>query len=332
MVSHRATEESPHESLNIYHYPNAPSFGIFIFHMNVLRTIIWFIQYLFVRLAVLLYGLIPASKAYALGFGLGASAYPLFRKRRRIAVDNILQAKITDDPKEADRIARHSFGHFAGHICESMKVPLVVTAENWREHIVLEGDKADGWDLLMEQTDTPMMLLTGHHGAWEAAVTVIPFTRPMVTIARTPNNPIVERFLKTKHFRGNITVIPKSQGFTPGVIRDWLERKAALTIVMDQHAGAKHGVKVDFLGRPAYTHTSPARIHLATGAPIVVGSFLRDGLFKYRMVAEAPIRFTPTGDKDKDIEALLTEMNLRLGNLVRRCPEQYLWSHKRWRT
>ena len=299
--------------------------------MKSLRAIGWFIQYVFVRVAICLYGLIPASKAYALGFGLGSAAYPLFRKRRRIAIDNILQAKITDDPKEADRIARHSFGHFAGHICESMKVPLVVTAANWREHIVLEGDRSDGWDLLMEQTDTPMMLLSGHHGAWEAAVTIIPFTRPMVTIARVLNNPIVERFLKAKHFRGNITVIPKSKGFTPGVIKLWLEQKAALTIVMDQHAGTRHGVRVDFLGRPAWTHTSPARIHLATGMPIVVGSFLRDGLFKYRMVAEPPIRFTPTGDKDKDIETLLTEMNQRLGNLVRRYPEQYLWSHKRWR-
>jgi lauroyl/myristoyl acyltransferase len=65
--------------------------------------------------------------------------------------------------------------------------------------------------------------------------------------------------------------------------------------------------------------------------PIVVGAFLRDGLFRYRMIAEPPIRFTPTGDKDKDIETLLTEMNQRLGNLVRRYPEQYLWSHKRWR-
>jgi len=299
--------------------------------MNVLRTITWLIQYLLIRFAAFLYGLIPASKAYPLGFGLARCVYPLFRRRRTIAIDNILQAKITDDPKEADRIARHAFAHFAGHICESMKVPLVVTADNWRERVVLEGDKADGWDLLMEQTDTPMMLLTGHHGAWEAATTIIPFTRPMLTIARTLNNPIVERFLKAKHFRGNVTVIPKSQGFTSGFIKQWLETKGALTIVMDQHAGSKHGVKVDFLGRPAWTHTSPARIHLATGMPIVVGSILRDGPFRYRLLAAPPLRFTSTGDKDRDIETLLTEMNKRLASLIRRYPEQYLWSHKRWR-
>jgi len=299
--------------------------------MGTLRLILWLSQYLLVRFVIFLYGLIPASKAYSLGFGLGSLAYPLFRNRRRIAIDNILQAHITDDRKKADSIARHSFGHFAGHICESMKVPLVVTAENWREHIVVEADSSDGYNLLMEQTETPMMLLTGHHGAWEAATTIIPFRRPMLTIARPLNNPIVERFLKAKHFRGNITVIPKSQGFTSGFIKQWLEQKGALTIVMDQHAGSRHGIKVDFLGRLAYTHTSPARIHLATGMPMVVGSILRDGLFQYRMVAAPPIRFTPTGDKDNDIETLLGEMNQRLGNLVRKCPEQYLWSHKRWR-
>ena len=298
--------------------------------MNPLHTSLAYLQYLLIRLAQSLYGLIPARKAYAIGATLTRSLYPLFRSRRRIAIDNILKTRITDDPDEADRIARQAFGHLAGHICEAFKVGDVIGPDNWRSHITFEGPE-ESWKLLMESPDIPIMILTGHLGAWEVAVSIISFTRPMIAVARKMNNPFVERFMKEHHFRGKITIVSKDQGFTAGVLRQWKEENAAMTIVMDQHAGQKHGIPVPFMGRMTSTHTSPARLHLKTGAPILAGAFIRDGVFRYRMVTGTPIRFTPTNDREKDIETLLTEINRRLDEVIRRYPEQYLWAHKRWR-
>ena len=299
--------------------------------MNPLRTLLHYIEYLAIRLVCRLYDLIPAHKAYDLGAAVTASVYPLFRTRRRIAIDNILKANITNDPQEADRIARKAFGHLAGHICEALKVGEIVTADNWREHIRFEGPAAS-WKMLMESPGVPIMILSGHHGTWEAAVSIISFTRPMIAVARKMNNPFVERFLKQHHFRGAITIVPKQMGFTPNVLREWKDKGAAMTLVMDQHAGPKQGVTVNFMGRPASTHTSPARLHLKTGAPIIAGAFIRDAAFQYRMVTtSAPIVFKPTGDKDKDIADLLTEINKRIEDVIRLYPEQYLWAHKRWR-
>jgi len=298
--------------------------------MNPLRLTLAYLEYLAIRFAGLLYGLIPARKAYALGARFTSTLYPLFRARRRIAIDNLLKARITDDPREADRIARKAFGHLAGHICEALKIGDVIGPDNWREHITFDGP-AESWKLLMESPDVPIMILTGHLGVWEAAVSIISNTRPMIAVARKMNNPFVERFLKTRHFRGQITIVPKKLGFSPGVLRLWKAQNAAMTLVMDQHAGPKQGVQVDFMGRPASTHTSPARLHLKTGAPILAGAFIRDEAFHYRMVTGQPIRFTPTGDKEKDTANLLTEINRRLEAVIRRYPEQYLWAHKRWR-
>lgn len=298
--------------------------------MNLLRTTFAYIQYLFVRLLGLFYALIPAYKSYAIGASAASACYPLFPARRRIAIDNILQSHITEDPLEADRIARQAFGHLAGHICEALKVGAVINQDNWRDHITFDGPE-ESWKLLMESPDVPIMILTGHLGSWEVAVSVISFTRPMIAVARKMNNPFVERFLKANHFRGKITIIHKKQGFSASVLRLWKEQKAAMTLVMDQHAGHKQGVRIPFLGRLASTHTSPARLHLKTGAPILAGGFIRDGVFRYRMVTGTPIRFTPTGNREKDTEALLTEINLRLEQVIRRYPEQYLWAHKRWR-
>ena len=298
--------------------------------MNLLRTITAYLEYLLIRLVSLLYGLIPAQKAYDIGMAATASFYPFFRKRRRLAIDNILKAHVTDDPKEADRIARKAFGHLGGHICEALKVGQIITPENWREHITFDAPD-ETWKLLMETPDVPIMILSGHHGVWEAAVTIISFTRPMIAVARKMNNPFVERFLKKNHFRGEITIISKKMGFTPSVLREWKEKGAAMTLVMDQHASPKQGILVDFMGRMASTHTSPARLHLKTGAPIIAGSFIRDGAFQYRMVGGLPIILNPTGDKERDTADLLTEINKRLEAVIRLYPEQYLWAHRRWR-
>lgn len=298
--------------------------------MRLLQSIIHILQYALIRLAMGLYALVPANKAYSLGCRLASTFYPLFKKRQRIAIDNIMKSGITHDKQEAARIAQVSFCHFLGHLFEALKVPKVVNETNWKEHIVYDKSDAENWKTLMVDLDTPIMLITGHLGSWEAGVSIVPFTRPMMPIARALDNPLLARFLKKSQFRGNVTIISKKNGFSGDVMRQWKATKSALTIVMDQHAG-QSGVRVDFLGRPAWTHTSPARIHLASGAPIVVGAFLREGLFKYRMIGEPPIHFTPTGNKERDIEALTVEMNQRLGNVIRKCPEQYLWMHNRWR-
>ena len=49
------------------------------------------------------------------------------------------------------------------------------------------------------------------------------------------------------------------------------------------------------------------------------------------MEGTAPVWPKSTGDRDADVLALTTEINRRIEDIVRRYPEQYLWSHRRWR-
>ena len=263
--------------------------------------------------------------AYDWGAAFARSIFWLFPKRRRIAVDNILKAGITDDPKEAARIARMSWGHLAGHICEALCVPHVVNRDNWREHLDVSGGAPETVRLLLEETDTPILLVSGHHGVWEAATNIISFARPMIAIARTMNNKLVANWMKKHHFRGPVTVIDKNHGFTPEILRQWADERAAMTILMDQHTSK--GLPLTFMGRPAKTFTSATRLAMRYGHPIVVGSFVRIAPYKYRLVGGTPLVFEKTGDKSAYTQLL----NDRLGEVIRQYPEQYLWAHRRWR-
>ena len=62
-------------------------------------------------------------------------------------------------------------------------------------------------------------------------------------------------------------------------------------------------------------------------APIVVGSFVRIAPYRYKLVGDAPLKFTQNDDRDKATQLL----NDRLEKAIRQYPEQYLWSHRRWR-
>ena len=263
--------------------------------------------------------------AYGLGFGLSALVWPFFFKRRRISVDNILRCGIAQDRRVARRIARRAFCHFLGHMFESLCAPGVIDKTNWREHLDFADATPAVVKMLLERTDTPILLVSGHHGCWEVATNILSISRPMIAIARALDNKFLANWLKRHHFRGSVTIINKNDGFRERILRQWVEEKSAMTILMDQYTYG--GSLLTFLGRPARTVTSAARLAIRTGYPVVVGSFVRIAPYKYRLVGGDPIVFEKGTDRDQATQIL----NDRLSDAISRYPEQYLWMHRRWR-
>lgn len=263
--------------------------------------------------------------AYSIGCGFAAALWPFFPRRRRISVENILKCKITGDAGEARRIAKRAWCHLAGHIAEALFVPGVVTKDNWREHLDFSGLAEKSVTTLLFTPETPVILVSSHHGVWEAATNILSLSRPMIAIARTMNNRLVSRWMKNHHFRGPVTIVDKNRGFTPSVIKQWVSECSAMTILMDQHAWK--GAPLEFLGRPAKTVTSAARLAIRTGHPVISGSFIRQGPYDYKLVGGDPLVFS----RDDDVEKVAQVLNDRLGECIRAYPEQYLWSHRRWR-
>lgn len=264
--------------------------------------------------------------AYGFGCGLATVFWPLFVKRRRISVDNLLRCGVASGEAEARRIAKRAFCHFLGHVFEAMFVPGVVTAENWREHLDCGSEAdADAVRALLGDTDRPVLLVSGHHGCWEAATNIISFARPMIAVARVMDNRLLQGWMKKHHFRGPVTIVNKNDGFTKGVLEQWQREKAAMTILMDQYAYG--GARTTFFGRPTRTVTSAARLAIRYGCPVVVGSFVRVAPYRYRLVGEGPLVFGRDADRDAAVQAL----NDRLEAAIRRYPEQYLWMHRKWR-
>ncbi|MBP5284718.1 MAG: lysophospholipid acyltransferase family protein [Kiritimatiellae bacterium] len=263
--------------------------------------------------------------AYGIGCAIGALLWPFFASRRRLSVENILKGGVAGNAEEAKKIAKAAWCHLPGHICEALCVPKVVTSENWREHLDTSGGDPETVKLLLDTPQTPILLVSSHHGVWEAATNLLSFARPMIAIARTMNNRFVANWMKKHHFRGDVTVIDKNRGFTPQIIKRWLRENAAMTILMDQHSGK--GLPLKFFGRSAKTFTTAARLAMRYGVPIVAGSFVRIAPYRYRLVGGGILRFS----KNDDLAKCTQLLNDRLEEAIREYPAQYLWSHRRWR-
>ena len=286
------------------------------------------LQYVPLRLAVGVVDSLSAPTALALSRGVGRLCWLLLRKRRRTATENVLRAGLARDRGEAVRIAKASFESFAMLSVESLKASKLLTPETAPAHVEYEVP-SETWELL-RKPGQPVILASAHLGNWELSGHLISFVKPLVAVARTLNNPYAQRFMQRRNPRRRIEIVAKHSRDRLALLRP-LRAGKLLGLICDQHA-ASNGVEVPFFGHPAKTVVSPARMHLATGAPIVFGVCFRTGTMRFLMAASEPIRVEPTGDREADIRAITLRINEVTERFIRRFPEQYLWAHRRWRT
>lgn len=288
----------------------------------------YLVEYAGIRLALALADTLPIGLQLSLARGVGSAAYGGLTERRRIAEANILRAGITDDPNEARRIAKASFQHFAKLGVETLRYSRRATTEDWASYLDLQIPEAT--EALLQDPKAGMLLVSAHLGNWEVAGQALSFRKPVVAIARTMNNPYAQRLLESRNFRMNMEIIPRHRKGMGRFLVNSMRAGKALAIMFDQHART-HGRAIEFFGRPASTHTTPAVMHLATHRPIVMGTAVRTGSMTFRILLSEPIVHPRTPDREGDIAAILTDLNQRLETWIRQTPEQYLWAHRRWR-
>ena len=94
----------------------------------------------------------------------------------------------------------------------------------------------------------------------------------------------------------------------------------AIALLPDQAPKSSAGVWADFFGRPAYTMPLVRKLQQSTGASLI-------SVFSKRLPCGTgfELEFDPAASENFDESAL----NRLVENLVRRCPEKYLWSYNR---
>ncbi len=283
------------------------------------------LEYYGARLGIFLGKLVPLSLAY---FIVGIISRVLFlvdAKHRKRTISHIMHAGITTDYKKARKIALSNFVHLGKVAVEIVKLDQLLNPQTVKDHVTFTISK-EAMEALQNPNGT--IVASAHYGNWEVhGLSISLFFRPLDSIGRHLDNPKLDKYIfeKRNAYGG--------KGFSKdGVVKKLLKSlraKRALGILVDQYAG--DGVDTMFFSHPTKTHGSPAQLHLKTGAPIVlIVSRRLDNKFHFEMIIRGPLTVTPSGNKEKDIQAITQLINNEFEKIVTECPEQWLWEHRRW--
>lgn len=295
--------------------------------MSFLTPTRYVLEYAAVKSALTLADLLPAACGPSLAAFFGDLVFYCNPKRRQVAENNLLSTGMAGTPREAARLARASFRHFALLTLESIKAQRILTPANLERHVTLHIPPDTL--ALMTRADQGLLAAGGHFGNWEILARVFSFIKPVVAIAQPAKNPLVNRLMALRSPDSRFRTIPKHDGDMMRLMAA-LKEGSALAVMIDQYA-LKKPIVVDFLGRPACSHRSIALLHLVTRVPIIYAVCSRTGLMKFDITLSGPLSFKPSGNKEQDVHDIVKALNERLEQDIRSAPEQYMWGHKRWR-
>ena len=187
-----------------------------------------YLVYLAVRSVVAFAQMLSIEQSYALAGFLAWVIYKVDKRHRQVGIDNLARAFGDQySPAERDQIVRGVYRHFCMMLMEILHTPRRLRLENWRASVELVN-LAPLMDHLMSG-DRPLIVLTGHYGNWELAGFLFGmFGFPTVSVARTLDNPYLERYLRDFRERTGQSLVPKTGGFDQMV--DVLENNRALDL------------------------------------------------------------------------------------------------------
>jgi KDO2-lipid IV(A) lauroyltransferase len=148
-------------------------------------------------------------------------------------------------------------------------------------------------------------------------------------MTKPASNPLIDADLNGQRERAGATVLAHR-----GVLADALQAlrdRRVLVISNDQYERRSRSVKVPFFGVRVPTGRGLATLSLRTGTPVVPFYIARRDIERSRMVCLPPVEPVRTRDFKHDVETMTKRYNEAIEGIIREHPEQYLWSHKRFR-
>jgi KDO2-lipid IV(A) lauroyltransferase len=282
--------------------------------------------YLLLRVIVAVIDMFPFAMAPRIGRALGRTIRILDRKHARIAIKNLERSRGVCPADEIPQLVDRIYDHLGLGFVEMLMIPRLMERHQVEGYVQLHRFHVVK-DVLARGKG--MIVVIGHLGNWELVGLAVTLSGiPLHSLARPIENPWVDRWLNRFRTQTGQEIISKYHAL--GNMVRVLQKNEVLIIQIDQDA--RHsGVYVDFFGRPASTHRSPAVLALKYGTPIVVADIYREAGLHYCVLSDPidPAAFRGAADP---VRALTQAYSDKFEECVRAHPEQWFWVHDRWKS
>ena len=226
---------------------------------------------------------------------------------------------------QQDETVRDIFSHVGTSAAELIHMPRIW--EQWEQRIEYEVDP-DALPFL--ETGPAGVYVTAHVGAWQVAP--IPLIRthfksPMAMVYAPEGNAYLHDLFFPLREAIGVKVIPSKSGARP-LLKE-LSSGNSLALAVDTRLPS--GKLVPFFGADALTNTTPARMALRSGGPLVPVLAQRIAPGRFRVHVQKPIKpRNPEATKDNQATDMMAQVNSCFEQWIRSRPGEWMCLKRRW--
>ncbi|MBL7962951.1 MAG: lysophospholipid acyltransferase family protein [Flavobacteriales bacterium] len=266
---------------------------------------------------------LPLGVLYVLGDIVFVLIFHLARYRRAVVRTNLQNSFPEKSPEERARIERTFYRWFCDLLVETLKT-LTISPEEVKRRVRLEGE-----EVLRHYHDRrqSVILVMGHWGNWElggARFSQIGLHQLFV-IYHPLHNPGFERLIVRMRTRLGNRLYAMEETMK-GMVRD-RHQVTATAFIADQTPPPERAYWTTFLHQDTPVFWGTEKIARKLGYPVLYVGIdrMRRGHYVMRIEELVP---APKATADGEISERHTR---RLEEDIRRKPEFWLWTHRRWK-
>mgnify|MGYP001338781071 FL=1 len=286
-----------------------------------MKIIKYFFEFIFISVLLLLFKILGYRLASNVGAFIGRTIGPLSRSRTKI-ISNIKKVFPELEEKKINLIIKNMWNNYGRILADYMYI------KNFRTSKLKPYLQIEGKEIFEEikKKNEQVVFISGHFNNFElmameiekSGIDVGAIYRPLNNIFL---NKIMEKIRKSHICKNQIK---KGISGVREIIRLY-KNGFSIALMIDQRVS--EGMKLNFFGYPALTTTIPAQLVKKFGCRIVPVYIERFDNLYYKMSVNKPLKF----EKNQSIEDISSILNKELENMILKNPEQWIWSHNRWK-
>ena len=286
-----------------------------------MKIIKYFFEFLFITILLIIFKIIRFKLASNLGALIGGLLGPFFRSKKRI-ISNIKKALPDIGEKNIELIIKKMWKNYGRILSEYVFIKNFRNLE-YQKFLTIEGK-----EILNEikYSNVPVVFVSGHFNNFELmAMEIEKAGINLATIYRPLNNIFLNKIMERIRIKYICRKqIKKGRSGTRELL-DSFKNNYSIALMIDQRVS--EGIELDFFGEKALTTTIPAQLVKKFGCKIVPIYIERINNINFKMKVNKPIVY----NAESTIADITLDLNKWLENMILTNPNQWIWSHNRWK-
>jgi len=281
----------------------------------------YLIQFIIISFLLVLFRILGFKIASNISSKIFTYIGPLFRSKNLIK-ENIIKAYPKIENKDLKKIINGMWGNYGRILSE------YVFMKNFRNSKLSDNIIIKGQEILdkIKSENKPVIFISGHFNNFELmAMHIEKSGLEVAAIYRPLNNKFLNFFMEKirkkficKH------QIKKGISGTKKILNHF-KNGTSIALMIDQRLS--QGIKINFFNQEALTTTIPAQFVKKFNCKIVPIYIERINKFNFALKVYEPISYS----KDETIHNITSDLNKILEKMILKNPEQWIWSHNRWK-